>query len=160
MRWFCAAVKNEGRFNPHRHRFSYVPSGEFSIDNTLVPMFSLRAKSTFKGITNRGTILPVHMSVSAFNNATPTNEERVVIEVYNNPTLTSPTWTEDPSTDSMVELDIGASGFTGGTLVGSLVVSGAMELSLAEFFKYTGNNIKNRNKLMIFMVIPVGRTRF
>lgn len=144
MKFFCTTVKTEGDFAPRLSQFSYVPTGEGVVTNTLKPIFSIRPKLTHNTRTNRIMLMPAHMSVSSYDTANPTNAERLVIEVYKNASLTGSTWAISGGSHSGAELDITASALTGGDLIGAMIFDGTNSQSIEDFFDYMHENLVNK----------------
>jgi hypothetical protein len=152
MKFFCSVVKTEGKFDPQKLNFSYVPLGggspwvsEFTVSNTLIPLFSIRPTATFKGLTNGVMILPSHMSLSAFDNATPTNAERIVIEIYRNASLTGDSWGISPNSESAAEIDATATTLSGGKIIGSIIAHGVDAQDIDQFFDYVSEHLINKH---------------
>lgn len=86
-------------------------SGIAGVGTTGAPIISIRPKSTFNSITNRGIIRPIHIDALSSGD--------LLWELYYNPTLTgSPSWVS-ANANSIVEYDISATGWSGGLLVAS-----------------------------------------
>lgn len=115
MKAICGTVKSEGGIS-----IQDLPGYQRSIDNgttavtvstTLIPVLSIRVKSTLNSITNRGLYIPTGYTVSG------NNPIRYVL-LYR-PTLTGATWTDVDTTYSGMEYDVSASAVSGGIQIDS-----------------------------------------
>lgn len=82
----------------------------------LVPLISIRPKTTFNGITNRVPILADNFDVFAI-------QDSVYVRVLLNPTLTAASF-NSAGTNSAVEFDVAATLATGGTTIYETYVPG------------------------------------
>lgn len=118
IRAICCTVKSEGGDS-----LQNIPGIRFSADlgitgktvsTTLIPIISIRQKSTFNTFDNLSIAIPRSLSIST------TNPIRLVV-LYNN-SLTGASWVS-PDAESSVEYDITASDLTGGRVVNSEYIS-------------------------------------
>lgn len=114
FRVWCMVVKTEGSYEPPLKHFSGNITGLTVTTSACISSF--RSKQTFKTLDNR--IIAYADEIKLF-----TSTEPVLIEVIKNGTLGgTPTWGNDPSSDSSVEFDTGATTVTDGTVIESTIV--------------------------------------
>lgn len=80
---------------------------KITVGNTILPILSIRPKTTFNSITNRIPIIPASVQVAA-------NQNLIYVVVYLNATLTGASYTS-AGTNSAVEFDVTATAVSGGT---------------------------------------------
>src|SRR5210317_1170870 len=115
MSCICGTVISEGGFEESRG----IP---FSVNNgvtektvtTRRPVLSIRPKTTFNSITNRGTIIP--NALRAFSSSEP-----VLLEIVYNGTLANASFASVDA-NSITEYDVAADGISGGIVVDSLYI--------------------------------------
>ena len=110
MKAICATVKSEGGLS-----IQDIPGLNRGISNgatlktaaaSLVPIISIRPKTTFQGYANRGIALPKSISVYTDN---PIN-----LVVLHDVVLTGASWADVDINDSMMEYDVSASAYSNG----------------------------------------------
>ena len=110
MKAICCTVKSEGGID--LQDIDGIPR---SADNgitvvtastTLIPLLSIRPKTTFNSLPNLGIALPKLVDIQA--------SDAIRLVVIHGGTLTSPTWADVNTSSSMMEVDVAASGITGG----------------------------------------------
>lgn len=106
----CSSVMAEGGFQIDRG-FPFIATNGASLIavTTRRPILSIRPKATFKGITNRSSIILSDINVFA-------DTQPICVEVFHNGTLTGASFSEI-NADSTVEQDISATAVTGGHLI-------------------------------------------
>ncbi len=107
----CTSISSEGGLSlDTAHSFS-ASNGTtaISVNTTLLPLISIRPKSTFNSIVNRGLIIP--RAVSAVSATKPIHWQLVY-----GTTLTGASYSS-ANADSIVEFDVSASALSGGIVV-------------------------------------------
>lgn len=143
LKWACASVLNDGGdFNEISFQtpksLSYVGPNSTGVTTEKIYM-SLRSASTFAGLPNHITSSLASANVHAKSNG-------AIIRIYRGTTLSgSPSWGQ-ANAASPLEVDTSASGFSGGTLVGTIFVNIGSEYlatvpSLRSFTKYDQSEI-------------------
>ena len=113
----CATVISEGGFDAviGPTYSAATASAGVSAGTTITPLMSLMLSSTFGGVTNRASLVPLSYNFLCGSNP-------ALISILYNPVLTgSPTFAVSPGGAGVV--DLAASGVTGGTLVDSFWVT-------------------------------------
>lgn len=126
LKTICATIMAEGGHDDIlvSHTVSNG-AGERQVDNVgaVLPVLSVRPKTTFKGIANRGYAKLTRWEASS--------DVLVYVEVVRNGTLTGASWV-DRGTNSLLEYDVSATGITGGEVVTGGYVQGAKQGAFAE----------------------------
>jgi len=110
MSAICATVKSEG--GPALLELPGYPRTvsrgvtKKTVSTTEVPLLSIRPKSTFNSITNKGFAIPTNFSVETNN--------PIILRVYHNCSLVSATWADVDTNESFMEYDTTALGFSNG----------------------------------------------
>jgi hypothetical protein len=111
----CASVQSEGGFIADLGHEHVTPNGITPVacaDGATTPLITIRPKTTFNSIANRGEYIPTGISFYIETNP-------ALIRMYHGATLTgSPSWTSSDA-ESGIEFDVAASGITGGHLTNS-----------------------------------------
>lgn len=119
MKQICAAVISEGGFESELGIPQARDNGGAgkAISTTETPILAIRPKTTFGGITNRGTIIPE--SVDVFSTA------NTVYRLYYNASITAGAGWTSQGTNSITEFDISGTTFSaaGAELIDSGFVS-------------------------------------
>lgn len=120
MKAICCTVKSEGGqalFDLSGQPFT-ASNGvtEKTVSTTLIPLLSIRMKSTFNTLTNQTIALPTSFSVLT------TNPIRLAVIIDG--TLTGASFVDVNATESAMEYDVTASAITGGIEVASDYYSG------------------------------------
>lgn len=92
-----------------------------SVSSTLVPLISIRPKTTFNSQVNRMPVAPNGLSVM-------TNQQAIYVALYLNPTLTGASFSS-VATTSVVEADTTATAISGGTLLKELYLPASSNLT-------------------------------
>jgi hypothetical protein len=112
LKQICSSVQSEGgaaSYDTAGRIFSTFNLTEISISQTSwTPILSIRAKSTFNSLTNRGAIFPSFIDGLASTTC--------VIAIVRDATLTGASWTSVDA-DSITEYDLDATSYTGGKVV-------------------------------------------
>jgi hypothetical protein len=110
MKAICATVKSEGGLNiqdiPGLNRGISNGTSLKTVSTTLIPLLSIRPKTTFNGFSNRGIALP--KSINLYTN-NPIN-----IVILHDSVLTGASWADVDTNDSMMEYDVSASAVANG----------------------------------------------
>lgn len=120
MRQICSAVASEGGL---ADPLSYPFEGGNGVSVKAVPasgylpLFSIRPRATFHGLTNRATIFPTQFNT--FSDA-----RAVHLKIIFNGTLTGASWSNFDTNNSAVEQDTSATAITGGLTVFEAYVPG------------------------------------
>jgi hypothetical protein len=116
MKQICSSVMSEGGYEAvsqeYVARMTAATTGTF-LTTTFKPLVSIRLASTALG----SVILPYNL------NFLPTTSDNYELALFQNATLTTPTWTAI-SNNSKVEQDIASTSMTGGSLVYSEFTTG------------------------------------
>ena len=116
MKQICSSVMSEGGYEAvsqeYVARMTAATTGTF-LTTTFKPLVSIRLASTALG----SVILPYNL------NFLPTTSDNYELALFENATLTTPTWTAI-SNNSKVEQDIASTSMTGGSLVYSEFTTG------------------------------------
>ena len=113
MRAICCTVKSEG--GPSMSDIEGLPrsidSGNtpVTVSTTLIPLLSLRPRSTFNSLNNLLVALPKALTIQTDN--------PVRFVVYHEGTLTGASWANVNTLGSMMEYDTSATAITGGNIV-------------------------------------------
>lgn len=114
----CQSVISEGGFEIERGLPFAAANGITAISvSTRRPILSIRPKTTFNSITNRGLIIPSDVIAT-------TGTGTVFIEVVYNGTLTGASFAS-VDTNSLTESDVAATTIAGGTIIAAFYASGA-----------------------------------
>ena len=110
MKAICCTVKSEGGQNLSDiagiPRTIDIGTTTKTVSNTIIPLLSIRPKSTFKGFDNLTTILPKSISISTNNS--------IKLVVLHQGTLTGASWVDVDANQSTVEYDISATAIANG----------------------------------------------
>lgn len=82
-----------------------------TVSTTLIPLISIRPKTTFQSLDNLILAIPKSFSIQASN--------PIRYEILYNSTLTGASWTDVDTTNSSVEYDVTASAVSGGVKIDS-----------------------------------------
>lgn len=111
MRAICVTVKSEGGLSlddmPGLPRSADNGTTVVTADNTLTPILSIRAASTFNSLPNLGIALPISIGLQTDN--------PIRLAVMHDVVLTSPSWVAVG--DSIIEYDVSATDLSGGHAV-------------------------------------------
>lgn len=98
------------------------------VSSSLLPLLSIRPRTTFHGLTNRGQVQPTSFEIVSQN-------FQVAYVVIENGTLTGSAFADVNTSDSIAEVDVAATGISGGRVVASGYLGGVVGvqgLGLAE----------------------------
>ena len=113
MSAICGTVKSEGSFvlteMPGYPRSISNGTTTKTVSTTLLPLLSIRPRSTFNSITNKGLALPLSFSIQTDN--------PIRLVIYHDNTLTGASWSNVDTTQSFMEYDVTASALTNGHVV-------------------------------------------
>lgn len=123
------------------------------VGTTMLPLFSLRVKSTLNGINSRVHILPSNLTCFA-----ETREGSFALVV--NPTLTGATWAAT-SPSGGAEIDIAASAMSGGVelLRLALAQDASLTFDLTEIFTIPGTKIRRQAFTGTSDILTIGVAR-
>jgi len=112
MRAICCTVKSEGGLDLFDLK-GFIFSADRGVtarvvSTTVVPVISIRAKTTFKDIVNKMLVIPMAYAVQSDN--------PILYRLVLNAVLTGASW-QNNDTESGVEYDIAATSFTGGSII-------------------------------------------
>lgn len=106
----CATVKSEGGsslFNmPGYLRVASRGVTKKTVSTTEVPLLSIRPKSTFNSISNKGFAIPNNFSIETSN--------PILVRMYHNCSVVSATWADVDTAESFMEYDISGLSFNAG----------------------------------------------
>lgn len=127
LRAICGTVKSEGGQDLlDMAGYPFAISNRttpITVSTTLIPILSIRLKSTFNSITNRGLIIPLGFSLETDN---PVN-----YRIFYRPTLNTPSW-QSVDDESLVEYDVSSTTVTGGFIVEDDIVSTSRNVPIGE----------------------------
>lgn len=113
MRAICATVKSEGgeylQDIPGFTRSVSRGTSVKTIGNTLVPLISIRPRSTFRSYVNKALCMPTGFEISTDN--------PLYYQVLKDASLTGASWGKVDTAESFMESDINATVVTGGTII-------------------------------------------
>lgn len=119
MRGICCTVKSEGGMNLSEmnglHRNVDTGTSNTSVSSTLIPILSIRLKSTFQTYDNLTIAIPRGISIKT--------SQDIKIAVIHSGSLTGASWSDADSTYSAVEYDTSATAITGGHTLYSKYIS-------------------------------------
>lgn len=119
MRGICCTVKSEGGMNLSEmnglHRNVDTGTSNTSVSSTLIPILSIRLKSTFQTYDNLTIAIPRAISIKT--------SQDIKIAVIHSGSLTGASWSDADSTYSAVEYDTSATAITGGHTLYSKYIS-------------------------------------
>lgn len=112
LKQICATVQSEGGFDDAYGITHSASNGVTPISvTTRRPILTVRPKTTFNSITNRGTVAPLTYDIFAQTNS-------AYYEIVYNGTLTGASYTSI-SDNSITEYDVAATAITGGDVIDS-----------------------------------------
>lgn len=113
MKAICCTVKSEGGLSLANmgglSRSIDRGVTELTISTKLIPLISIRPKTTFQSLDNLIISLPKSFSI--------TTDNPIKVVVLHDTTLTSPSWTDVDTSDSSLEYDVSATALAGGHTV-------------------------------------------
>jgi hypothetical protein len=113
MRAICATVKSEGGKDlfdiPGYNRYKDNLNTAKTVSTTLIPILSIRARSTFKSIDFRGLIIPTGVGVHT--------DQPIRYVILQNATLTGASWADVDTNFSAAEYDVSATVVSGGIVI-------------------------------------------
>ena len=118
----CCAITSEGGFNPLGIPGSVGSTvlRNVTTANDPLPIISIRPRTTFNSITNRGLVIPKKYELMS-ENAT------IYFEIILNGSLTGASFANVDTTNSLVMVDIAATAITGGLVVDYGFITGAKD---------------------------------
>jgi hypothetical protein len=110
MKAICGTVKSEGG-KPLFEMDGYPQSADSnvtakSVSTTLIPLISIRPRTTFNSLPNNAIAIPKYISIQTDN--------PIRLVVIHDATLTGASWSNVDTTHSIMEFDTSATAFTGG----------------------------------------------
>jgi len=122
MKAICCTVKSEGgpdlRNVPGYPRTANTGVTEKTVSTTLIPVLSVRSKTTFNSLEN--------LVLSRIESLNVTSTQPIRVVVLEDATLTTPSWVDVDTNESSVEYDVTAAALTGGKeLLSFYVTSGS-----------------------------------
>lgn len=113
MKAICCTVKSEGGLDlkdlPGLPRAIDMAQTATTVSTTLIPLLSIRPKSTYQSLDNLILALPKIFNVETDN--------PIRIEIIQNASLTGASWADVDTADSSVEYDTTATAVSGGQVV-------------------------------------------
>lgn len=135
----CVAVASEGGFNPLGTPCSVQSTALRNVTtaNDPLPIISIRPRTTFNSITNRGVVVPKSFSI--------TNEDATIrYEIILNGSLTGASFADIDTAHCLTQVDVAATAISGGHVVDSGFLTGGREKNVS------GNvNEELMNKLVL-----------
>ena len=155
MRVFCATVKTEGirEIEEALHGHFTEKGGQVvtATTGTWLPSLSIRPKLTWNGLNNYGYLVPKTLSVTGIDTST-LGDARIKIEIFKNTVLTAPTWVDR---GDLSQIDISATGMTGGEAVAEFFIKGTDNIDLSNFFAEITDFINNTSDLTTQNILTV-----
>lgn len=118
----CMAVTSEGGFNP-----TGIPGAtqntalrNVTTANDPYPIISIRPRTTFNGITNRGLVIPKVYQITS-------EDSTVRYELILNGSLTDASFADVDTTNSLVQVDVAATAISGGLVIDSGFLTGGKD---------------------------------
>lgn len=118
----CVAIVSEGGFNPTGIPASTLNTTlrNVTTSNDPFPVISIRPKTIFNSITNRGIVIPKSYGIMS-------EDTTIYYEIKLNATLSGSSFTDVDIVNSMVEVDTAASGSDGGVRIASGFITGGKD---------------------------------
>jgi hypothetical protein len=144
MKMICASVSSEGGYSPRGKVFA-ADRGitGATVNNTEVPVISIRSKTTF----NRINIAPLEFAIMCSTTA------NLRFSIYIGAALTGATWAVSSPSESAVEIDIAASAvtLTNAVRLHTGYFSGAVDFAMENFvntINYLSSNIAGTSDIL------------
>lgn len=118
----CCAIASEGGFNPLGVPGSVGSTAlrNVTTGNDPLPIISIRPRTTFNSITNRGVVVPKKYEVMS-------EDATIYFEIILNGSLTGASFADVDTTNSLVMVDVAATAITGGLVVDHGFITGAKD---------------------------------
>ncbi|KKK54602.1 hypothetical protein LCGC14_3083050, partial [marine sediment metagenome] len=118
----CVAVISEGGFNPLGIPGSVQSTAlrNVTIGNDPLPIISIRPRTTFNSITNRGVVIPKSYSIASADTT-------IRYEIILNGSLTGASFADVDTTNSLVQVDVSATAISGGLVVDGGFLTGGKD---------------------------------
>ena len=118
MKQICASVQSEGGTAPPAFGFSARRTADLTVGGnaTDVPVISVRPKQTFKGLPNKGALLPIRGWCLS-------DSKRIRADIHLRPNTLLGASFVSVNSESLAEYDEGATAYDGGTHIASFAVS-------------------------------------
>lgn len=129
FRCFCAEVANEAQHLPHKKKWASQSFSQFTVTDSELYLFSFRSASTINGVQNKRITLPDDILYSVVKNGATDTDDRIIIRLFLNATLTTPNWTS--ITSSGLEYDDSATLGAHTILLGEWYVKGTGQIAHA-----------------------------
>ena len=115
----CMAIASEGGFNPLGTPIAVQNTTRRTVTaaNGPFPIISIRPRTTFNGITNRGIVIPKSYTLMS-------EDATVRYQIILNGSLTGAAWVDANTTHSILEYDISATAISGGLPIDSGFITG------------------------------------
>lgn len=139
LRVFCAAITTEGGDITTPLNLNFKSFNTLLIDNSENYLFSLRPKATISGIDNRKVSLIKKIRHNIVSDSDASLDDRVIIKMWLNPTLNTPSWTA-VSTASALEYDDSATLGTHVVQIGEFYLKGTDVLDFADIQNYSSQH--------------------
>ena len=121
----CATVKSEGGDNLLNiagfNRSISMAQTAKTVATSIIPLISIRPRSTFQGYENLGTIIPNNISFQVDN--------PIRYLVYHDSVLTGASWVNVDTAQSMIEYDVSATAVSNGHVIETDYVAGTKNTS-------------------------------
>lgn len=118
----CVSLTSEGGFNPLGVPGSINNTAlrEVTTINDPLPIISIKPRTTFNSITNRGTIVLKDFSIVS-------EDSTIFYQLVFNGSLTNASFANVDTTNSSVQVDVSATAMTGGLIIASGFLTGAKD---------------------------------
>lgn len=137
MKAICCTVKSRGGQHlvdlPTYNRVADRGTNSKTVSNSYVPILSVRPRSTFNSLPNNALALVSSLGISTDND--------IHLRIIHNATLTGATWNDVDTDESMMEVDIAATAYSGGHVLFSDYYSTGTKNSDSSFASVLGKAI-------------------
>jgi hypothetical protein len=118
----CLAIMSEGGLTPMGVPGSASSTAlrQVTTGNEPLPIISIRPRTTFNSITNRGQVKPLGYSITS-------EDATVRYEIIRNGVLTGASFANVNTAESLVMVDVAATAITGGLVIDSGFLTGAKD---------------------------------
>lgn len=101
FRLFCAQVSQDGQFLSYKKRLTAPSFSEFTVTNSELYLSSFRNKLTINTIRNKRVALLDKIKYSIVKSGATDTDDRIILKMFLNATLTTPSWTSAGSTSGL-----------------------------------------------------------
>jgi hypothetical protein len=122
LSFFCMAIASEAGFNPQGVPVSTQNETLRTVTtaNNPLPIISIRPRTSFNSITNRGQIIPKSYAITS-------EDASVSYKIILNGSLTGASFANVNTANSIASVDVAATAISGGFVIASGFLTGAKE---------------------------------